>query len=45
VYLLNVDTLKNTEDALTESVSIEKFPMYRETMGIVGVDINLWYVL
>eukprot|EP00253_Pinus_taeda_P029176 PITA_29176 len=38
VSLVNVDTLKNTADALTKSVSSEKFSWCRETMGVVGLD-------
>jgi len=38
VLLVKVDTLKNTADALTNSVSIEKFSWCRETMGVVGED-------
>jgi len=38
VFLVKVDTLKNTADALTKSVSSEKFSWCRETMGIVGLD-------
>eukprot|EP00253_Pinus_taeda_P028556 PITA_28556 len=34
VLLVKVDTLKNTVDALTKSVSSEKFSWCRETMGI-----------
>eukprot|EP00253_Pinus_taeda_P009578 PITA_09578 len=37
VLLVKVDTLKNTADALTKSVSSEKFSWCRETMGIVGL--------
>eukprot|EP00253_Pinus_taeda_P021756 PITA_21756 len=36
VLLVKVDTLKNTVDALTKSVSSEKFSWCRETMGISG---------
>ena len=36
VLLVKVDTLKNTADALTKSVSSEKFSWCRETMGIAG---------
>jgi len=35
--LVKVDTLKNNEDALTKSVSSEKFSWCRETMGIAGL--------
>ena len=38
VFLVKVDTLKNTVDALTKSMSSEKFYWCRETMGIVGLD-------
>eukprot|EP00253_Pinus_taeda_P033555 PITA_33555 len=38
VLLVKVDTLKNTTDALTKSVSFEKFSWCRETMGIAGLD-------
>ena len=38
VLLLKVDTLKNTVDALTKSVSSEKFSRCRETMGVAGLD-------
>ena len=38
VLLVKVDTLKNTTDALTKSVNIEKFSWHRETMGIVELD-------
>eukprot|EP00253_Pinus_taeda_P005315 PITA_05315 len=37
VLLVKVDTLKNTADALTKSVSSEKFSWCRETMGILGL--------
>ena len=37
VLLVKVDTLKNTADALTKSVSSEKFSCCRETMGISGL--------
>ena len=33
-----VDTLKNTADALTKSVSSERFSWCREIMGVVGLD-------
>eukprot|EP00253_Pinus_taeda_P028497 PITA_28497 len=36
VLLVKVDTLKNIADALTKSVSFDKFSWCRETMGIVG---------
>ena len=38
VFLVKVDTLKNTANALTKSVSSEKFSWYRETMGITRLD-------
>eukprot|EP00253_Pinus_taeda_P012309 PITA_12309 len=38
VLLVNVDTLKNTADALTKSVSSKKFSWCRETMGISGME-------
>ena len=38
VLLVNVDTLKNITDALTKSVSSEKFSWGRETMGIAVLD-------
>ena len=38
VFLGKVDTLKNTADALTKSVSSEKFSWCTETMGVVGLD-------
>ena len=38
VLLVKVDTLKDVVDALTKSVSTEKFSWCRETMGIVGLD-------
>ena len=34
VLLVNVDTLKNTADALTKSVNSEKFSWCRETMSV-----------
>ena len=37
VLLVKVDTLKNTADALTKSVSSEKFSWCREAMGISGL--------
>eukprot|EP00253_Pinus_taeda_P028820 PITA_28820 len=37
VLLVKVDTLKNTADALTKSVSSEKFSWCRETMGVSGL--------
>jgi len=36
--LVKVDTLKNTADALTKSVSSEKFSWCREIMGIARLD-------
>eukprot|EP00253_Pinus_taeda_P022152 PITA_22152 len=38
VLLVKVDTLKNTADALTKSVSFEKFFWCRETMGVSGLE-------
>eukprot|EP00253_Pinus_taeda_P014946 PITA_14946 len=38
VLLVKVDTLKNTIDSLTKSMSFEKFSWCRETMGIAGLD-------
>ena len=38
VLLVKVDTLNNTADALTKSVSIEKFSWCREIMGVAGLD-------
>ena len=38
VWLVKVDTLKNIGNALTKSVSSEKFSWCRETMGIAGLD-------
>ena len=38
VLLVKVDILKNIGDALTKSVSFEKFSWCRETMGISGMD-------
>ena len=38
VLLVKVDTLKNTADALTKSVSSENFSWCRETMGISGLE-------
>ena len=38
VLLVKVDTLKNTVDALTKSMSSEKFSWCRETMGISGLE-------
>jgi len=37
VLLVKVDTLKNTADALTKSVSFEKFTWCREAIGISGL--------
>ena len=38
MLLVKVDTLKNTVNALTKSVSPEKFSWCRETMGVAGLD-------
>jgi hypothetical protein len=38
VLLEKVDTLKNVADSLKKSVSTEKFPWCRVTMGIVALD-------
>ena len=38
VFLVKVDTLKNTVDALTKSMSSGTFSCCREIMGIVGLD-------
>jgi len=38
VFLVKVDTLKNTTDALTKFVSSEKFSWCRETMGVSGLE-------
>eukprot|EP00253_Pinus_taeda_P015319 PITA_15319 len=38
VLLVKVDTLKNTADAFTKSVSSEKFSWCREIMGVLGLD-------
>eukprot|EP00253_Pinus_taeda_P033780 PITA_33780 len=38
VLLVKVDTLKNTADALTKSVSSEKFSWCRETMDVSGLE-------
>eukprot|EP00253_Pinus_taeda_P014751 PITA_14751 len=38
VLLVKVDTLKNTANALTKSMSSEKFSWCIETMGITGLD-------
>jgi len=38
VLLVKVDTLRNTMDALTKSVSFEKFSWCREKMGIAWLD-------
>eukprot|EP00253_Pinus_taeda_P008992 PITA_08992 len=38
VLLVKVDTLKNTADAFTKSVSSEKFSWCRETMGVSGLE-------
>jgi len=37
VLLVKVDTLKNIADALTKSMSSEKFSWCRDTMGISGL--------
>jgi len=37
VLLVKVDTLNNTADALTKSMSSEKFSWCRETMSILGL--------
>ena len=38
VLLVKVDTLKNIVDALTKSISSEKFSWCRETMGVSGME-------
>ena len=38
VFLVKVDTLKDTADALTKSMSSENFSWCRGTMGVVGLD-------
>ena len=38
VLLVNVDTLKNVADALTNFVITENFSWCREKMGIVGLN-------
>ena len=38
VLLEKVDTLKNTADALTKSMSSEKLSWCRETIGVAGLD-------
>eukprot|EP00253_Pinus_taeda_P022440 PITA_22440 len=38
MFLVKVDTLKNTADVLTKSVSSEKFSWCRETMGFSGLE-------
>jgi len=38
VLLVKLDTLKNTADALTKSMSTLKFSWCRETMAVVGLD-------
>jgi len=38
VLFVNVDTLKNTSDALTKSVSTKNFSWCTEKMGITGLD-------
>jgi len=37
-FLVKVDTLKNTANALKKSVRSEKFSWCRETMGVAGLD-------
>ena len=38
VFLVKVDTLKNTAYTLKKSVSFEKFSWCREIMGVAGLD-------
>ena len=38
VLLVKLDTLKNVADALTKSVSTQKFSWCRETMGVAELD-------
>ena len=38
VLLVNMDSLKNTVDALTKFVSSRKFSWCREIMGVAGLD-------
>ena len=38
VLLVKVDTLKNTTNALTKSMSSENFSWCRETMGVARLD-------
>jgi len=38
LLLVKVDTLKNTSDALTKTMSSEKFSWCGETMGVAGLD-------
>ena len=38
VLLVKVDIMKNTADALTKSVSSEKFSWCRDTMGVAQLD-------
>ena len=38
VLLVKVDTMKNTVDALTKSMSSEMFSWCREIMGILGLE-------
>ena len=38
VLLVKVDTLKNVANALTKSVSTQKFSLCRETMGVAEMD-------
>jgi len=37
VLLVKLDTLKNIIDALTKSMSFERFSWCRETMGVSGI--------
>lgn len=39
VLLVKVNTLKNVEYALKKLVSIDKFSLVKETMGIVALDL------
>jgi len=45
VLLVKVDTSMNTIDALKKSVSSEKFFWCRETMGILGLEKLLSYLV
>ena len=38
MFLVKVDTFKNTADALPKFVSSEKFSWCRETMGVLGLE-------